>query len=147
MEFFSVLPIRSFSQNLGTERLNERMLSLPVSAGDPLSQNSLLQSLSANLLTFCWEVKIPSLNPNFHKPSHCHPHPKIPFFFFFLLLTNSGRKKKKTGPDGDCVPSCIVHVNMCPCWFGPCGIPPQSLGKETQCIAQCIDWLIRWKTL
>lgn len=115
---------------------------LPISAGDPLSQDSLLQSLSRNLLTFCWGVKIPSLTPDYHASFHLHPHSQLLFLVDeLLLLTNIG----KNGPNGDFVPPCIVHVNVCPCWFGPSRIPLGVL--ERRPTAQCIDWLIKWKTL
>lgn len=115
---------------------------LPVSAGDPLSQDSLLQSLSANLLTFCWEVKIPPLAPpTLTLPPSPPPSTSLSGGWTFTI----NEQWKKTSPDGDFVPPCIVHVNVCPCWFGPSGIPLRLW--ERRPTAQCIDWLIKWKTL
>lgn len=84
---------------------------LPVSAGDLLSKDSLLQSLSTNLLTFCWEVKPP-----------LPPSTSLPGGWTFTI--NEHWKKKTHVPMGISCPLRIVHVNVCPCWFGPSGILP-----------------------
>lgn len=118
---------------------------LPVSAGDPLSQDSLLQSLSTNLLTFCRGVKILSLTPRDHASSYLRPPPSTSLSGGWTSTINEHWRKKKKGPDGDFVPPCIVRVNVCPCWFVPSGIPPGV--EERSPTAQCIDWLIKWKTL
>lgn len=72
----------------------------------------------------------------FHKPSNYHTKLLLSFFFLWRNLdywatrrkrrSAAKKQKGKTSPHGVCVAPCIVHVNVCPCWFGPCGIPPHS---------------------
>lgn len=118
---------------------------LLVSAGDPLSRDSLLQSLSTNLLTFCWGVKIPSTS----SPPLNHPAPSLcraPQLLFLvdelLLLTNIGKKQVPMGILCPLVLSMWMHV--------PVDLAPQESPlrvEERKPAAQCIDWLIKWKTL
>lgn len=73
----------------------------------------------------------------------CHPPPSTSFSGGWTFTINEHWKKQV--PMGISCPFSIVHVNVCPCWFGPSGIP---LGvQERRPTAQCIDWLIKWKTL
>lgn len=94
--FFWPTPLSAFPKMLGTTLEWTLPITplLPVSAGDPLSQDSLLQSLSTNLLTFCWGVKIPSLTPHYHASSHLHPPPSTSLSGGWTFTINEHWKKQ-----------------------------------------------------
>lgn len=48
-----------------------------------------------------------------------NPHPELLFLVGELLPLMNIRKNV---PNGDFVPPGIVHVNVCPCRFGPFGV-------------------------
>lgn len=135
--FFSQPRPLSVSPNMPArtlEWLRPITLLQPGSAGDPLSQDSLLQSLRINLLTFCWGVKIASLVP------HC---PRSQLLYGGWTFTINEHWKKQ-------IPMGILWPLYCPrecvsLLIWSLWNPPPSLQRKPA--ARCIDWLIKWKTL